>query len=452
MTLNNGLTESGFQETFVRIFYPFALFMLSCWAVLIPGHANAQTGAIVSVQLTERADEVLHLLQGEAIKTAIFDENFRNAVPPDQLRALRQKISEQQGQALEIISIAPHAANSAIIKIRFEKSIGTVHLDLEKALPHRISGLLITGFEAAGDTIEDVLAAINALPGRQGLIIQQLSGTANPPPPAVLDPDGRYAIASAFKLYILAELDRAVRAGERRWSDVVRLGPKSHPTGISQNWPDASPVTLHTLATLMISISDNSATDTLIRVIGQPQLSRMVKATGHHKPDDLRPLLMTRQASALKMPVHADRRIRFLSAGPTGREKLLAEFDSALTLDSLDSRILTNKPNFIDQLEWFATPRDIIRLLDHLHRNASEETKAILAINPGIGQDAARKWDYFGYKGGSEPGVLSYNFLLQSKSGKSYAVAINWNNAEQSLQESELLALTTRLVNLLAGQ
>ena len=75
-----------------------------------------------------------------------------------------------------------------------------------------------------------------------------------------------------------------------------------------------------------------------------------------------------------------------------------------------------------------------------------------MAINPGIGQDAARKWDYLGYKGGSEPGVLSYNFLLRSKTGKEYAVSVNWNNEEQSLQESELLALTTRLINLLAEQ
>jgi len=436
----------------VRFLCSVALFLVCCSPILIPIHAIAQTGEYVSAQLGKRTDEALHLLQGEAIEADIFDENFRNAVPPDQLRALRQKISEQQGQALDIVSITPRGANSAIIKIRFEKSIGTMHLDLETAPPHRISGLLITGFEAAGDTIKDVVAAIDALPGRQGLVVQQLDGTGNRLPQAALDPDGRYAIASTFKLYILAELDRAVRAGERRWSDVVRLGPKSHPTGISQNWPDASPVTLHTLATLMISISDNSATDTLIRVIGQQQLARIVKAAGHHNPDELRPFLMTRQISALKMPAHRAQRERFLGASPADRQKLLAGFDSILSLDSLDPRILTNRPNFIDQLEWFATPQDILRLLAYLSRNASEETRAILAINPGIGQDTARKWNYFGYKGGSEPGVLSYGFLLQSRAGNNYAVSIIWNNRDESLQESELLALTTRLVNLLAEQ
>jgi len=435
----------------VRILSAFALFLLTCSLMSNSNPAEAQPQTVISEQLAARAADVLRLLQGAEIEAEVFDENFRNAVPPAQFRALTRQVAAEQGQPLEILSIEPRNAHSATLRIRFEKSIGTINMDLETKASHRISGLLLTGFEAAGTSIDDVLAAIDALPGRQGVLIQLLDST-DLPPIAALDPDGRYAIASAFKLYILAELDRAVRAGERQWSDVVPLGPKSHPSGISQNWPDGSPVTLHTLATLMISISDNSATDTLVNILGQEKLHQIVRATGHHDPEQMRPFLMTRQASALKMPVHAERRAHFLAAGPEERERLLAEFDSALALASLDARIMTGKPNFIDQLEWFATPRDMIGLLAYLHRNASAETLAILAINPGIGQDAARKWRYFGYKGGSEPGVLSYNFLLRSGTGKNYAISVNWNNAEQSLQESDLLALTTRLVNLLANQ
>ena len=435
----------------MRLLYIFALALLFGSSPFAREHAFAQAGASVSPQLSQRASDVLRLLKGEMIEEQLFDENFRNAVPPEQFRALTRQVVTQQGQPLEITSIAPRSPNSAVIKVRFERSIGTINIDLENAPPHRLSGLLLTGFEAGGNSLDEVIAAIDALPGRQGVLVQQLDGSDRPPL-AALDPAGRYAIASSVKLYILAELDRAVRAGERQWSDVVRLGPKSHPSGISQNWPDRSPVTLHTLATLMISISDNSATDTLIQVIGQDRLAGIVKATGHHKPEELRPFLMTRQASALKMPVHANRRAAFLAAGPAEREDLLAGYDRALTIESIDPRILTSKPNHIDQLEWFASAADMVRLLAYLHRNMSAESRAILAINPGIGQDAAGKWDYFGYKGGSEPGVLSYNFLLRSKTGKGYAVSVNWNNNEQSLQESELLALATRLASLLAEQ
>ena len=319
----------------MRLLYIFALALLFGSSPFAQEQAFAQTGASVSPQLSQRASDVLRLLQGEMIEEQAFDENFRNAVPPAQFRALTRQVVTQQGQPLEIASIAPRSPNSAVIKVRFEKSIGTINIDLENAPPHRLSGLLLTGFEAGGNSLDEVMAAIDALPGRQGVLVQQLDGSDRPPL-AALDPAGRYAIASSVKLYLLAELDRAVRAGERQWSDVVRLGPKSHPSGISQNWPDGSPATLHTLTTLMISISDNSATDTLIRVIGQDRLAGIVKATGHHKPEELRPFLMTRQASALKMPVHASRRAAFLAAGPAEREDLLAGYPRHIGNQSRD--------------------------------------------------------------------------------------------------------------------
>ena len=82
------------------------------------------------------------------------------------------------------------------------------------------------------------------------------------------------AIGSAFKLFVLAELVRAVKAGERRWSDVVPLDRQSLPSGLLQDWPKGSPITLHSLAALMISRSDNSAADTLLRAARAGRRSR----------------------------------------------------------------------------------------------------------------------------------------------------------------------------------
>ncbi|MBA3832373.1 MAG: serine hydrolase [Chthoniobacterales bacterium] len=57
-------------------------------------------------------------------------------------------------------------------------------------------------------------------------------------------------MGSACKLYILGELLRAVKAGERSLSDVVPLEARalSLPSGSLQKWPVGSPLTLHTLA------------------------------------------------------------------------------------------------------------------------------------------------------------------------------------------------------------
>ncbi len=418
-------------------------------SAVVPATARAQAPADLSAALTTRGEDVVRLLRGDPIEADVFTTNFLNAVPPEQFRALVRQITAQHGPPEQIISRQPLGSNGTSLRIRFAKAVASVNMEIEAANPHKIAGLVITGFEAAVGSISDVVAAIDALPGRNGLLVMRLDEEKRKPI-AALDPDGRYAIASAVKLYILAELDRAVRAGERRWSDVVTLGPKSHPSGISQNWPDNAPMTLHTLTTLMISVSDNSATDTLIRVIGQKRLAAMVRASGHSQPDDLRPMLMTRQSSALKMPIVSDVRTRFLAAGPDERTRIVSAEDARLLLPSIDFQILTGQPNFIDQIGWFASPGDIVRLLAYLDREAGPEARAILAINPGIGPEAQRNWPYLGYKGGSEPGVMSMNFLLRSQSGQRYAIAAHWNNSAAPLAESEFVALVTRLVNLLA--
>lgn len=399
--------------------------------------------------LTQRANDVLRLLRGEPIEEQVLNANFLNAVPPVQFRAFTRQMADQYGPPQQILSITTLNRTTATLKIAYSESTATAILNIEGNYPFLISGLRITGFEAAEGTIEEVVAAIDALPGKQGLIVQRLD-QRDVAPLAAIDPDGLYSIASTAKLYILVELDRAIRNGERRWSDVVTLGPKSHPSGVMQDWPENSPVTLHTLATQMIAISDNTATDTLIRVIGQERLAQMVQSTGHRNPDVLQPFLMTRQVSALQTPVNAELLAQYRAGGRKQRERLLKRNKDALALERIDFAALTTRPYSIDSIGWFASAADIARLLDYLRREASDETKTILALNPGIGKENAAAWRYLGYKGGSQTGVMSMNFLLTSRSGAEYAVAAHWNDKDSSVNEGEFVALITRLVNLLA--
>lgn len=433
----------------IRMILALAALCLS-FATPVPS-AHAQTADAVTPALQQRAQDVLRLLLGEPIEKEVFNTNFLNAIPPDQFRAFVKQMVVQQGPAQAIEAIRATGPVSAELKIRFAKAVATVNLSIEATTPYKIAGLVVTGFETGGDTIDEVVAEINGLPGRKGLLIQRLAGDGAPLL-AALDTDGRYAIASTFKLYILAELDRAVRAGERRWSDTVKLGPKAYPSGVSQTWPDDAPITLHTLATLMISISDNTATDTLIRVIGQQQLAKIVSMTGHGNPSDMQPFLMTRHAFALKMPRAAELRDRYLAGTKEIQAKLLAEEDATLSLDMFDPSFLSRKPQNIDSIEWFASPEDIVRLLDWFRTEASEEARTILAINKGISANAAAKWNYIGFKGGSEPGVMSLNFLVNGNDGQYYAISGHWNDSNALLDEGRYIALMTRLLNLLAVQ
>ena len=103
-------------------------------------------------------------------------------------------------------------------------------------------------------------------------------------------------MGSAFKLAVLSTLQDQIQAGTHAWNDVVTLKPewKSLPSGILQGWPDDAPLTLQTLATLMISQSDNTATDALIAVVGR----EAVEAKTEHN----RPFLTTREAFLTQRP------------------------------------------------------------------------------------------------------------------------------------------------------
>ncbi len=393
------------------------------------------------------AADVLALLQGKARGEDVFNPAFLTAVPPDQLATVLASLQTQFGAAQKVEGVRPMDARSASIDIRFDKAVVTFTIGV---LEGRLSGLLITGTRTEGDSLARITADMAALPGRTGLVVQKLTGSGAETIVS-RNADDRFAIASVFKLYVLAEIDRAVRAGERQWSDVLPLTQKSHPSGIAQDWPDDAPMTLQTLATLMIAISDNSATDTLIAALGQKRLGAIVRASGHAQPSDLTPLLSTQQVTGLKMSANAALRDRFLAADDAQQARILEQAGDILRLKKLDLSVYTGGPNQIDTIEWFASPADIARLLAVLERDGDPVTRAILKINPGIPPVSAGRWAYLGYKGGSEPGIMGMSFLLQSKQGDRYIVSALVNDARAEIDQPGFITLMTRLLDQLAG-
>jgi len=106
------------------------------------------------------------------------------------------------------------------------------------------------------------------------------------------------AVGSAFKLAVLAALQNRIQAGELTWDTVVELQPawQSLPSGMLQDWPATSALTIETLAILMISISDNTATDALINLVGRENIEALTPRN--------RPFLSTREFFALKNPAN----------------------------------------------------------------------------------------------------------------------------------------------------
>jgi beta-lactamase class A len=409
-----------------------------------PAPAAAAVPAPTNEALARRAADVVALINGGADPASLFAPAFLQHVPVEQVQALVSQMRAQYGAARRVGRIEQRGPNAADFDIEAEHATIHARMSVAAQAPNLIEGLLITGADPHGDTADSVAADIRALPGEASLAIARLADGV-PERLAGVATDRPMAIGSAFKLFILAELDRQIRAGERHWDDVVALDRHSLPSGVLQGWPLGSPVTLHSLATLMISISDNTAADMLLHVVGRENVERMMETMRISTAARDRPFLSTLETFRLKTAPQAAFEA-WRNADEAGKRALLASTYAGTDPAGIDPAVFSGGPVRLD-IEWYASADDLVRTLDWLRRNADEGTRAILAVNPG-NQALRTNFAYVGYKGGSEPGVLNISWLVRAREGSWYAVTGSWNNPAATVDEARFLGLMTRAVQL----
>src|SRR5205085_9591337 len=138
-------------------------------------------------------------------------------------------------------------------------------------------------------------------------------------------------------------------------------------------------------------------------------LERMVGAPWHVKPELEVPFLTTLEMFKLKGDPAGKAAPAYLALDAKGRRDYLA--GPLASIKREDAKPYADgRPAYVDKIEWFASAADMCRVMDWLRRQTETDKTAreILAINPGAGLNISRdKWQYVGYKGGSEPGVLN---------------------------------------------
>ena len=426
--------------------------LLLALALPLPTLAQAPETAApaAATAFDRRAAELVDLFEGRIAFADYFDPSFQAAISEAQFAAMNAGIVAQYGRPLGIEN--PRSANgrSGTLDLRFEKGVASVTLDVGTAADERVAGLRLTGFTMADDSFGEVAADLAALPGRTGFLVAEIDGREIRPL-AAAHPDRQFAIGSTFKLYILNELAVQIAAKKRKWSDVVPLSHASFSSAGTANWPEDTPVTLQTLANWMISVSDNGATDTLIHLLGREKIEARMKAAGHSDPSRNIPLLTTVEAFALKGDNFAEERAAFIGADDKAQRQVIDDGRERLILSNVDGVSFSGGPRFIDDLEWFASPNDIARLMIDLRARKSDTALSAMAINNGVGPGAAAGWRWLGYKGGSELGVMSMSLLGERKSdGKWFVVTASWNDPDAGLDTASFVGLVTRMLALAA--
>lgn len=262
--------------------------------------------------------------------------------------------------------------------------------------------------------------------------------------------DKRLAVGSTFKLFILGTLIDEVNQGRRRAENIMLLtreleGP---PTSELATWPAGSPVTLHTLALKMISISDNTATDHLLYLLGRERIEQQMVAMGHGDPDVNRPLLSTREMTMLRDKKQGMPGNKYRQQDDAARRKTLAELDAGVP----DYEKLDFDTAAYEVAEWYASPLDMATALGWIeaHTRADQpahDLRAILTVETKLPHDPA-VWPIVGFKGGSEDQILAGNWLLQHKNGEWYTLHLYWNNPTGPAKPELLIEALTKLLAL----
>jgi hypothetical protein len=414
---------------------------------LSPSVVNAQdipnVASAEATPLEKRAADIVRLIKGEAEPEEIFGDRFLKAVPASQMRQIGASLTSQFGAIEGVESVTPRGTYGADIALRFERAIGRGRMVLSPLGDNRIEGFVLNQFDPIGDSANKIKADLEALPGEVGAYFGPLDGSA---PRLALNPDKQLAIGSTFKIYVLSALARKIEAGEARWSDVITISPRSFPSGMMQDWPEPSPVTLHTLATMMIAISDNTATDTLMEYLGQDAVIAEMRSSGHSQPELNIPFIGTRHLFKLKS-AGPETIAKYREADVAGKYAILDSVEEMELDQNKIEATFSGKPVALD-IEWLGSAQDMRRMLAQLLEVGSEDQLKIMEVNPSAQPTALTRYKRILYKGGSEPGVLNYTWLLQDKSDDWHVLTLSWNNPEAALDDAAFQLIGQRLLNL----
>lgn len=368
------------------------------------------TGASQSHAGEKERDALRALLGKETANEKMFAPAFLAQVPFAQIQAITSQIRSSIGTPTEIVE----QDESYLVKSKTHEMPTTIVLNENG----KIIGLLFRTATLTGQSDTEILAGMNELGGDIAYLVIKDGKTLHQQ-----NADEKLAVGSAFKLGILAALAEKIDSGKARWDDIIRLKSNqvSLPSGMLQKMPIGSPFTLHTLASLMISISDNTATDVLLDFVGRDAVTAKL---------DVDFVLKTREFFMFK--ADAKLRKRFLAGDIAAKINLTAEIAKLPQPDRGKALVHHNQG-----VEYYIPLTRLCALM------AEVSTLDVMSINPGLA--SPKDWQHVAYKGGSEQGVLNFTTEVTGKDGTNICIAFTWN-AKHALDETKAGSLVSSLI------
>ena len=374
-------------------------------------------------QLTQdRIDKFFIDFNNEKTKISdLFSDSFIKKVPEDKIIQIRNDFLQKFGSYQNAALSGGNQIEITYLKCKMPGRIGFDSAGKVSTLWFGVPSYISDNLDSIKNELSNINADISVCIKRDNNIVFDYQK------------DEPLAVGSSFKLFVLKSLLKAIGEGTINWKDSldVKDENKSLPSGILQGSPDGYKISIRKVANLMISISDNTATDMLINKLTRERIET-------ESPKTLIPFYKTRELFILKLATDSSDVIKFINGDIEFKRKILTELND-VELPKIDANSFI-KPTYLE-IEWYVSTLELCNAIESLY---GEEA---LSLNPGFLDK--KKWSYIGYKGGSEPGVLNFTYLLKKEKDSplmSVSATINDNKNIVEINEA-FTTLVNRLID-----
>ncbi len=309
-----------------------------------------------------------------------------------------------------------------------------VHLDVDPQ--GLISGLLLTPIVNVKSWAQVDRQLRSIAPGI-GFLAARVGANGRCTTVHALSPGQPRPLGSMFKLFVLGALAEAIHARRISWNQKLTITPeiKVGGSGSLAQEPNGTRLSVQELATKMISLSDNTAADMLLALVGRSAVEAQVRRWSTHAALDT-PFLSVAELFALKYGDYPRLANHYLSLGTSGRTAYLRS-----TIDKVTAaqEVASALPRDVNSIEWFASPDDLCRAFSGLFRLAAKPglgaIGTVMSLNDGGIELSHAVWPTIWFKGGSEAGVLTLGYLARDSSGQRDVVIAMTENPNATLNE-----------------
>ncbi|MDO7540976.1 serine hydrolase [Acinetobacter nosocomialis] len=407
--MKNFLTKKMYASR--ALFFAVGVMALNVSPIVV-----STTHAAAEQKIDTLSSKLSSIFADKPIEASLFSSQFLGQVSITQIQKIVDDLKVSLG-TLKSINVSNGSGT-----IDFEKGELPVSISLDQQ--GQISTLWFSAPHFKTVSLDETVKGLheNAV-GKTSLLV-----VVDNKPVIVENDKTPMAVGSTFKLLVLKAYEDAIKKGELKRETIVSLKEKNRslPTGVLQNLPAGTPVNLELLAQLMIQISDNTATDSLIEVLKKPRIEALSPRNS--------PMLTTRELFQLIDSSNEQLRNKFKTGTKSARLEVLSELDK-LPLPSVSS---IGKSATWQDAEWYMSANEICPLLESV-QNAPALNSSLNPLFKNL------NWQKIGFKGGSEYGVINFSVIGNTQKGHKVCAVFTANGSEPQ-PESKLAILFTGLL------